>query len=72
MDMKSYKLLTGILINPDFNSEGYLTNFHIIKASKENLLKVIKAIETSEHESELMKVAKIGNKLNNQMIKLEK
>jgi hypothetical protein len=77
MDMKTYKLLTGILLNPDFNSEGYLTHFHIIKADKDNLLKTIKAIETSEHESEVMKKAHIGrnftgNKLNEEMIKLEK
>lgn len=78
MDMKTYKLLNGIILSPDYNSEGYLTHFHITQASKEHLLKVIKAIEISEHESELMKIAhigrnfKIGNKLNEKMIKLEK
>ena len=61
MNMKTYELLEGFVLSPDFNCSGYLTHFHLIKASKENLKGIVKRIEQSEEESKKIKdLKKLG------------
>lgn len=52
---KDFKVIEGIVITPDYNSEGYLTHFHINKATKKFLKDCIKHIEIMEKESESIK-----------------
>lgn len=57
MNMKDYTLIDGILLFPDYNSQGHLTHFHIARANKIALINTIKSIEKSEEESKIMKKA---------------
>jgi len=58
MDMKTYKLIDGLCLIPDFNCSGHLTHFHLERLSKESLRRLLERIETSEIESKKILEAK--------------
>lgn len=58
MDMKTFKRIDGIILIPDYNSEGYLTHFHIQRADLESLKNMVVSIEVSEKESKKIREMK--------------
>lgn len=65
MNMKTYKFIEGISLSPVFNSEGYLTHFHISKLNKKFAREIFEALEKNERNSKKITKLKKGGKWNN-------
>lgn len=60
MNMKTYKFIEGLHLIPNFNSEGYLTHFHIGKLDKKVAKEIFEALERNEKQSK--KITKLKKK----------
>lgn len=52
---KDFKLINGLVLSPDYNSEGHLTHFHISEATKQFHKDCIKHMDIMEKESKAVK-----------------
>ena len=60
INMKTYKFINSLVLIPDYNSEGYLTSFHIDELTEDLARFILKKLEVNKESKKLVKLEKEG------------